>query len=248
MKKILLLLIISFVFKSYGQDKLNSYEYIIIPSQYDFQKSKNQYGLNMLLKYKFQQLGFNTYLDNEDIPKELLKNECLVLTPTIVDESRMFTRNLFVEVRNCYNNVLFVTKIGSSRTKDFNKAYTEALRDALKSFGNYRLKFSEKKIISKEHKSVLNLSDNIVNSDNVEVLSLLKIKKETEFTANKSENGFLLFTNNSKGFTYKLIETSLTNTFLIKGIEGLVYKKGDFWFRDLLINDEMISDKITINF
>ncbi len=253
MKKILLLIIIFLAFNSYSQHKLNSYEYVIIPAKFDFQKSPNQYGLNMLLKYKFQQIGFNTYLDNEDVPKQLLGDNCLVLTPTIVDESRMFSRNVLVEVRNCYNDVLFVTKIGTSRTKDFNKAYNEALRDALKSFRNYRLKFSGTNSTSKESVGLQNVSKNTLNStsissNNTGAISTTNKQTAFSFIAKKIANGYLLISDDSKKQTYSLINTSLKNTFLIKDFVGVIYKKDNLWYRELLVNDKMIIDKITIVF
>ena len=71
MKKHLLLLVLFIGLTAQAQSELNAYKYIVIPSKFDFQKEANEHGLNLLLKYKFQQLGFESYLDTDDLPQEL---------------------------------------------------------------------------------------------------------------------------------------------------------------------------------
>jgi hypothetical protein len=145
----------------------------------------------MLLKYKFEQMGFITYLDNDVLPNSLLNDKCSILKPIIKNESKIFSRNVLVEVIDCNNKSLFITKLGSSRIKDFNKSYNIALRESLKSFGNYSLNYKA----SKENSSVV---------ENNEILP----KKELTISSSKDLlNGVKFSYNNTE---YIIIKTGLS--------------------------------------
>lgn len=144
MRKYLLFLIILSSLNTFAQEELNNFKFVVVPSKFDFQKSENEYGINNLLKFKFQQLGFETYLDNEEIPKGLLKNTCLYFTPKLITKSNMFKTVARLDILDCSNNLLFTTKEGSSKSKNFKASYNEAIRNALKSFNNYKLEYSPK--------------------------------------------------------------------------------------------------------
>ena len=44
------------------QTNLNDYSYVIVPDQFDFLKSKDQFQLNSMTKFYFEKSGFNAYL------------------------------------------------------------------------------------------------------------------------------------------------------------------------------------------
>ncbi len=147
MKKILL--IFAFLTLSVNaQEKLNNYKYVVIPSQFDFQKEANQYNLNKLLQLKFKQLGFDAYLDTDVLPREVKTNSCSYLKPVLVSESNMFKTKIKLQVLDCDATMLFETQEGNSSSKSYKTSYNEALRNALKSFGNYRLQYVEKEKVT----------------------------------------------------------------------------------------------------
>ncbi|HBL80390.1 MAG: hypothetical protein CL524_08215 [Aequorivita sp.] len=41
---------------------LSDYSYVVVPEQFDFSKSKDQYQLNSMAKFYFEKSGFNAYL------------------------------------------------------------------------------------------------------------------------------------------------------------------------------------------
>lgn len=127
-----------------AQEAMNAYKYVIVPSQFEFQRKAHQYGVNELLKYKFQQLGFETYMDTENIPEHIMRDNCLVLKPVAKSNSGTFITRVSVEVKNCSNEVLFVTEEGKSNDKSYKRAFAIALRQALKSFNGYRLEYKPK--------------------------------------------------------------------------------------------------------
>lgn len=142
MKKYILPIILFVVSHIFAQEKLNTYKYVVIPSQFEFQKEANQYGLNMLLKYKFQQLGFETYLDTDDLPKALKINSCTYIKPQLHHSSTFISTKISVSVVDCNQQVLFETQVGKSMSKSYKTSNNEALRIALKSFGDYRLQYT----------------------------------------------------------------------------------------------------------
>ena len=156
MKKHILIVIFFIGFTATAQQELDAYKYVVVPSKFDFQKKANQYGVNMLLKYKFQQLGFETYLDTDVLPEALKGEGCSSLRPTIISKGGMFTTRLLVEVTDCLNRVLFRTVEGSSKEKSYKVSYNIALREAFTSFGDYRLSYTPKvKVEEKEEKEII---------------------------------------------------------------------------------------------
>ncbi|MCR8666634.1 hypothetical protein NO995_02995 [Aestuariibaculum sp. M13] len=129
--KFLSLLIMCLVAGSvFAQANLNAYKYVIVPNKYDFLKEKDQYQLNSLTKFLFEKYGFKALMEGETYPDDLVKNRCLALKSDALKDSGLFKTKLTVELKDCNDAVVFTTKLGESREKDFNRAYNEALRDA----------------------------------------------------------------------------------------------------------------------
>ena len=74
-------------------------------------------------------------------------------TGVIRDDSSMFTTKSIVELRDCYNNVVFSSNVGKSKEKEYKKAYHEAIRNAFKSVQTLKYKYTPSKqdiVASKE--------------------------------------------------------------------------------------------------
>jgi len=139
MKKLVLLILVILSFQNNRAQKvLNNYKYVIVPKRFDFQKKDNSYRINSLTKYLLSQHNFNTLLDGQDMPEDVFKNRCLALKVKMPVKSTMFRTNLWIAFVNCRNEVVYKTVVGTSREKDYQKSYTEAIRGAFKSFENYK--------------------------------------------------------------------------------------------------------------
>ena len=90
MKKYILIAVLFLGVTAFAQKELNGYKYIVIPTRFDFQKEANEHGINLLLKYKFQQLGFEAYLDTDELPEILRVNTCLYAYPVLHTKENMF--------------------------------------------------------------------------------------------------------------------------------------------------------------
>lgn len=128
-KKIALLgLVFFFMTGVYAQDELNPYKYIIIPKKYDFLKKENQYRVNTYTKFLFDNEGFTTLVQGESYPNDLLSNPCIAVTADVEDSSNMFTTKLKLVLKNCHGNVVFTSIQGTSKLKEFDKTYIDALK------------------------------------------------------------------------------------------------------------------------
>ncbi|NOQ92424.1 MAG: hypothetical protein GQ552_06890 [Flavobacteriaceae bacterium] len=152
MKKTLLSTLALFLYVSItiAQTNLNAYKYIIIPKKYDFLKEDNKYKLNDLTKFLFEKQGFETLVEGENYPSDLMSNLCLALTANIKDDSSLFTSKLAVELSNCYKKVVFTSVQGKSKEKDYERSYQEALRNSFVTFEELQYSFDENLVVNKQ--------------------------------------------------------------------------------------------------
>jgi hypothetical protein len=140
--KILSLVIVFLMTTSlFSQSSLNNYKYVIVPKKYGFLKSDDQFQLNSLTKFLFNKYGFEAFLEGESYPEDLMKNRCLALTTDVIKDNAFLKTKLLVELKNCNGLTVYTTQAGESREKDFNRAYSEALRGAFKEFEAMNYKY-----------------------------------------------------------------------------------------------------------
>jgi len=127
----------------FAQDSisLNSYKYIIVPNQYEFQKSADQYEINSLTKFLFEKYGFNTMFSGESFPEDLAKNPCLALKANLIDQGSMLSTKINLELVDCRNAVVYTSEEGRSKIKDFKKGYHDAIRKAFDSIPTFDYKY-----------------------------------------------------------------------------------------------------------
>ena len=130
MRKVVLIIALFLSCISIAQE---SYKYIIIPSQFSFFNEANKYGMSELTKSFFQSEGFEVYYDNHRLPDALLKNRCLALYANALENNNMFLTKIHFELKDCTNNVLLKSELGTSREKQYKLAYTQTFREALSS-------------------------------------------------------------------------------------------------------------------
>lgn len=116
-----------------SSQSLDQYKYILIPETYEFTGEVDQYRLNSMTKFLFEKEGYNTLMKTEERPSDLKQNPCLGLTARLENNSGVFVTKLVLKLEDCYGNVVFSSKEGRSREKEFAVAYKEALRDAFES-------------------------------------------------------------------------------------------------------------------
>ncbi|WP_297792648.1 hypothetical protein [uncultured Eudoraea sp.] len=135
MKNKIYCLLIIFAFSYSLQAQLNKYKYIIVPKNFVGFKYENQYKTSTLIKYLFQQKGFDVVYD-DNLPQDLNSNRCLGLLVQLNHKSTMFATIASLTLKDCNDKDVFVTAEGKSKSKDYTLGYKEAISYAFNSFNN----------------------------------------------------------------------------------------------------------------
>ena len=194
---------------------LNDYKYIVVDNQYEFQSEANEYRFNELIVFEFKKRNFNAFRNLEILPEDMNRGVCNALQLKI-DESGSLSRNLILRLVNCAGDTVFTTKKGVGRTKSNDKAYFEALRDAMTSFDDVNYEYTAiqrelNEVSSVPVKEVKKPTQNSLITNVVPVVAPkfeenvvddVASSSEYEFVSNdgyalmKSAKGFLIFDNN----------------------------------------------------
>jgi len=116
----------------FSQVNLNDYKYVIVPKKYDFLKEADQYQINSLSKFLFNKYGFQTLMEGEKYPQELIQNRCLALKSDLLKDPGIFRTKLNLTLKDCNDQVIYTSPVGESREKEYKQAYNEATRAAFK--------------------------------------------------------------------------------------------------------------------
>ena len=234
MKKLLFLIV--FIISNLGFSQiLNQYKYAIIPEKYLFQKNKNDYNLSELTKAALRKYGFEPYYDSEILPKDISNDNKVYVD--VLENSTMIYTKLIVVLRDYTNNVLFRSAEGKSKEKEFDEAYEECFRQAVKSLD----------IIKHQFIPTLSKVTNTITASNENVYALAIL-----YHALKISNGFKLFENGI--FKYAILETSNPNIFFVntkddnipKGI--LIQKSDGLYSLEYYIDGTLIKLPVNILF
>lgn len=140
------LLCISSFYVRAQQTDLNNYKYIVVANQYDFQNEANEYRLNELAVFELKKRNFIAFRNSEVLPEDFNRGNCNSLQLKM-DESGTLSRFLVLRLVDCTGAIIFETKKGKGTTKSNDKAYFEALRDAMTSFDEVNYTFEKPKYI-----------------------------------------------------------------------------------------------------
>lgn len=145
MKKLIFTVVLFFGLSigAVGQE-LDQYQYVRVPEKFEFLKEENQYQLNALTAFLFEKFGF-TALYEEPTPEGV--QPCDILQADVHNDSGLFTSKLFVTLEDCYDKVVFTSKTGVSREKDYKASYQEALREAFQSVEELQHTFTGEVVI-----------------------------------------------------------------------------------------------------
>ena len=118
-------LLLSIFFSTVVSGQKNSVtnkQYILVKSTFDFLKQVDRYKANSFTKFLFTKAGFNVYLDNEELPEELYYNKCSAIYVDVKDKSNLFATKNYIELVDCNGRLLYTSKTGSSKLKDYEKS------------------------------------------------------------------------------------------------------------------------------
>lgn len=132
MKNILLsiALLITAPFLAQNEPKAIDDMYIIVPESFEFFGKKDEHRLNTLTRYLLKQNGFNAIYAKE-VPSF---DRCNVLYADVLDSSGLIRTKTTVVLKDCYGEIVASAAEGSSKEKNHEKAYQEAIRESMLGF------------------------------------------------------------------------------------------------------------------
>jgi glutamine synthetase len=228
---------------AFSQNNINSYKYVLVPERFDFSREDNQYGLNNTTKLMLEQKGFVAFLDNESLPPAVAANKCNALRAEVTQKKGFFVTNLTLTLKDCQGNILFKSKEGKSREKEFPVAYNEALRDAFSSLTDYKYDSTALTQAQQQAMTVTTAAPAAApapaQSATVEITGTLY--------AQPTANGYQLVDTSPKK-VLTLLKTSMQDYYIADGLNGVVFKKDGEWIFEYYKNNQLVSKKLEIKF
>ena len=248
MKKIVLLFIL---ISSYAfSQSVNDYQYVIVPAKFDFSSKTDQYRLNTLTKLLLQKYNFKAFLSTDSIPTEIANSNCKKLYAYLVKDNGLLNVKIKILLKDCKEKVVYETAFGKSNEKDFNIAYTIALREAAKSFETQNYKYNGKNDNVVSGNSISEkLQNQAVSLDITPASSPSNDTAKTFYFAQPIANGYQVVDTEPK-VIMKLYTTSQKNVFIaVKGtINGTVISKNEQWFFEYYDNGKLVSEPLNLKF
>ncbi|SIN70464.1 hypothetical protein [Chitinophaga niabensis] len=249
MKRYMLLLFLLVPFSGYAQQQtINNYKYVLIPEKFSFLRESNQYELNTLTKSLLEEKGFAAYFDNSDIPKELAGNRCNALNAEVVQKKGLFVTNLTLLLKDCQGNIVFKSKEGKSREKEFDVSYTLALRDAFTSLNDVPYAYNGTTNAAPQQVTPAPAVAPATTPAPAPAPAETKDAAGTLY-AQQTPTGYqLIDTTPRKVLT--LFKTSVADYFIADNgtSHGIVLKKNGEWYFEYYKDDKLIAEKLLIKF
>lgn len=235
MKKLIFLFSILFTLSVIGQNSVNQYKYVVVAKKFDFLKKPDQYQTSSLTKFLLNENGFTALLSDDVFPEDLVTNKCLALTAVIKDDSGFLVTKSMLELRDCFNRVVFTSEVGKSRLKDYKRAYHEAIRRAFQSVSKLNYSYTPSTATKKEVKTKITtpvavkvIPKTKVKTPKVAVATSTSKRGREVLYAQSIANGFQLV-NTKPEVVFVILKTNLENVYIIKDKNGILYKKGNSW-------------------
>jgi len=247
MKAPALLILVLFAVTVHAQTNLNNYKYVIVPEKFSFSKSENQYGLNSLLRDQLEEKGFTAFMSNAQLPQDVAANKCSSLIADIVEKKGIFVTNLTLLLKDCQGNIVFKSKEGKSREKEFQAAYYEAEKDAFSSLKAAPYQYDGTMFTQTQVSAV---PAPAASAPSAAVPAPAAITDATgTLYAQATPNGFQLIDTTPKK-VLTLLKTSLPDYYIATNgpVAGVVFKKNEEWLYEYYKDDKLVSQKLQIKF
>lgn len=255
MKKYIALALLLLSFSGFAQNSINNYKNVLVPEKFSFLKQANQYKLNALTKSFLEEQGFTAYFDNSDLPTDIANNKCSALSAEVVEKKSMFVTKLTLLLKDCKGNVLFKSKEGTSREKEYTVSYTLALQDAFTSLAEAKYVYTPQTgdttvllLHSSGNPATTSTTPIVSASPAVSVPAAAPQTTGTLYAQPTATGYQLIDTTPKKVLT--LYKSSTPNYFIADNgtTNGLVFKSGDNWLFEYYKDGKLMSEKLSIKF
>jgi len=233
----------------HSQASLNNYKYVIVPERYSFSKEDNQYYLNTTTKTLLDQKGFVAFVGNKELPPAVAGNRCNALIAEVVTNNSMFTTKLTLLLKDCQGNVIFKSKEGKSREKEYPIAYNQALADAFASLNELPYKYDSTAATQPQQVVATTTAPPSAPTPASAPVPSASVDITGTLYAQATANGYQLIDTSPKK-VLGLLKTSLQDCFIAEGgpSSGMVFKKDGEWFFEYYKDSKLVSQKLVIKF
>jgi hypothetical protein len=188
------------------------------------------------------------------------------------DNSGLIGKKINFDLVNCSNVIVYSSKNATSKLKVYERAYQEAIRNTFESLKtvnyNYvaiedifqspsepeKIEVVKTLVVEVEAPQVVKVMPEVKT---VIISEVKKVVKSLPIEESKKVESFLSAKNNSNGFNlvdnanklhYKLLETSVNNVYIVKGIEGVLFKSKGKWILEYYADNQLIKKELNIKF
>lgn len=235
-----------------AQKSINEYQYAIVPVKFDWMSKDNQYRVSTLTKMKLNEIGFKAYYDNEVVPEEVASGRCDKLYVNVEKNSSFLATKLTIVFKDCQNVVVFKSAPGTSKKKDFDEAYREAMDNAFQSIKAVNYKYSGQSISVIEKKPQEGDIQAVQNSVKETTTTAVKAvnSNTARITVEPTANGYLVIDESSATVKFKLLKTTTPDVCIAtsQGRQGVLIKKAGNWFFEYYANDKLVSEQTDLKF
>lgn len=251
MKAFPLFILIFFALAGYSQKTISNYKYVLVPERFSIFKTDNQYGMNTMVKLLLEDKGFTVYMDNNELPTQLAGNKCNALKAELEDKKGFFVTSVVLVLKDCQGNIVFKSKEGKSREKEWPTAYDEALRDAYSSLKNVPYKYDSTVEAQAQPVAVAAATTQAAPVTTAPAPAAAAPVAITDATAvlyaQPNANGYQLIDTTPKK-VMSLLKTSLPDHYIAEGANGIVFKKDGEWIFESYKDGKLLSQKLNIKF
>lgn len=259
MKRYVLLLLLFISFSGYAQNTINNYKYVLVPEKFSFLKEQDQYRLNTLAKFLLTEKGFEAYFDNFELPTAIANNKCDALHAEVLEKKGMFTTNLTLLLKDCKGNIVFKSKEGKSREKEYKTSYNLALRDAFTSLDEVKYAYNgtvntNQQVAATTTTVTAPVATATVPVSAAVIATVKPVAVETNqpagtLYAQPTANGYQLIDTTPKK-VLTLSRTSVQDYFIAENetANGIVLKKSGEWFFEYYKDGKLMAEKLLIKF
>jgi hypothetical protein len=249
MKAFASFILVLFTIAAHSQNTVNNYKYVLVPEKWDFFKTNDQYGLNTYAKMLLEDKGFTVFMSNAELPPQLAAIRCNALKAELVEKKGFFVTNVTMLLKDCQGNIVFKSKEGKSREKEFQPAYSEALRDA---FSSLTYKYDSTATMPAQQTTMTQPAPATTTpapATTTTPAPATVTEAAGTLYAQATANGYQLIDTTPKK-VMTLLKTSQADYFIADdGVSnGIVFKKDGAWFFESYKDNKLISQKLNIKF
>lgn len=252
MKVVTLLLAMTFSLIARSQNTINHYKYVLVPERFDIFKSEDQYGVNTMTKSLLEGVGFKTYMTGEQLPPDLANNKCGALKAELIEKKKFLATGIILVLKDCQGTIVYQSQEGKSREKEWQAAYSEALRNAFVSLNAANYKYdSSAAAAPAATASPAPAAAPVPAPAPAPVAATPATINESKdiLYAQANANGYQLIDTSPKK-VMTLLKTSQQDNFIADdGVaHGIVFRRNGEWYFEYYKEDKLVSVKLNIKF